>query len=110
VAEESGMDAMCAWLRQAYAAVNAHYPNIDWALGKTLPNSIRIPPTGPLPPFLPQPSEEVIAAEQRLDFVLGVYFLREGGIGNISLKDVTEAWRRFYRLHLPVSPSGRETE
>lgn len=100
-----GIAAMCAWLRQAYAAVNAHCPNIDWALGKTLPNSIRIPPTVPLPPFLPQASEELIAAGNHLDWALEQHFV----LGNIPLKDVTEAWRSYYKLHLPVSPNGGDS-
>jgi len=92
---------MCAWLKQAFKVVNAHYPNIDWTLGAKIPKTFRVPPTGPLPPFLKEPPPEVTAAAAHLDFVLDAYFYHDGGIGNIALKDVTEAWRRYYQLHLP---------
>lgn len=74
-----GTTEMCAWLKKAHQVVNTHHPTIDWTTD----------------------TEETRSAEKHLDFMLGAYFCSESNIGNIKLQDVSEAWRRYYRAHLP---------
>jgi hypothetical protein len=71
--------AMSNWLNQAHKAVESAYPNVDWTVD----------------------NNETRAADRKLDFYLGAHFLKDGGIGNVNINAVRDAWRVYYRLHIP---------
>lgn len=77
--KNGGDAAIAEWLKNAKRAVNNAFPQIDWTTY----------------------TEATVTAQAKLDFYLDMHFCHDGGIGNISLENVRDAWREYYRAHLP---------
>lgn len=71
---------MSNWIHSAFLAVNGAFPKVNWQ----------------------RESPEITKAQEALDWALFTCFYSDiGGEPTGSLDSVREAWRRFYKLHLP---------
>jgi hypothetical protein len=74
------------WLQNAHRTVQGAFPGIDWS----------------------RDSPEITKAQEQLDWYVWSHFYSD----TATISDVREAWRKFYRLHLPgqqdleTSPTG----
>lgn len=71
--------AMTKFVNDLCRVVNAAYPTINWA----------------------RETPETIKAEDALDFYLGTYFYGEFDPPSVTIDQVREAFRTYYKLHIP---------
>lgn len=65
----------CEWLKNAHRAVVGAFPTIDFSLD----------------------SPEITKAQEKLDWYVWAYWYSK----TATMSDVQEAWRAYYRLHIP---------
>jgi hypothetical protein len=79
---DNAREQMSAWVLKAFRVVNAAFPSVDWT----------------------RDTPEVQKAEDDLDWALFTYFYSDiAGQPTGTIDGVREAWRAFYRAHLPES-------
>lgn len=66
---------MTEWLKNACKAVKGAFPEVDWK----------------------RESPEITRAQENLDWYLWAHFYSQ----TATISDVREAWRAFYKLHIP---------
>lgn len=63
------------WINNAHKAVNGAFPGVNWAAD----------------------SPETQKAQEQLEWYIWAHFFS----GTATISDVRDAWRNYYRLHLP---------